>query len=82
MFRIAMNSDFVVIDEIAPMELKSDKFIKAVEDALISGKNMLLVLHLKSNHPIVEKIRKEFDIFTVTPQNRDVIVSRIIEKII
>ena len=77
----AMDSDLVVIDEIAPMEFKSSEFIKAVGDALGSDRNMLVVLHKKSDHPIARKIRYEFEVFTVTPQNREVIVSTIIQKI-
>ena len=79
--RNAMSSELIVIDEIAPMEFKSSGFIGAVEDALGSGRNMLVVLHMKSNHPLAEQIRKEFEIFTVTPENREIIVSTIAEKI-
>ena len=79
--RNAMSSELIVIDEIAPMEFKSPEFISAVEMALNSDKNLLVVLHMKSNHPIAEKIRKEFDVFTVTPQNRGIIVAEIVEKI-
>ena len=73
----AMNSDLIVIDEIAPMEFKSSEFIKTVEEALDSNKNMLVVLHQKSSHPVAERIRKEFTIYTVTPENRERLVSEI-----
>jgi nucleoside-triphosphatase len=73
----AMNSDLIVIDEIAPMEFKSSEFIKAVEEALDSNRNMLVVLHQKSSHPIAERIRKEFTIYTVTLENRERLVSEI-----
>lgn len=79
--RNAMSSDLIVIDEIAPMEFKSPGFIRAVEEALGSGRNMLVVLHKKSNHPLAEQIRKEFEIFIVTPENREIIASTIAEKI-
>jgi nucleoside-triphosphatase len=73
----AMNSDLIVIDEIAPMEFKSSEFIKVVELALDSNRNMLVVLHQKSSHPIAERIRKEFTIYTVTLENRERLVSEI-----
>ncbi len=73
----AMNSELIVIDEIAPMEFKSPEFIHAVEGALGSDRNMLVVLHQKSNHPIAERIRKEFLVYTVTPENRERLVSKI-----
>lgn len=79
--RNAMNSDLIVIDEIAPMEFKSPQFIRTVGEALGSGRNMLVVLHKKSKLPLAEQIRKEFEIFTVTPENREIIVTEIVEKI-
>lgn len=78
----AMRSELIVIDEIAPMEFKSHEFIKAVENTLDSDKNMLVVLHQKSNHPVAERIRREFVIYTITQENRESIVSEIAGKII
>ena len=77
----AMDSDLIVIDEIAPMEFKSPEFIRIVEEAVCSDKNMLVVLHRKSSHPVARKIRKEFEVFTVMPENREIIVSMIVENI-
>lgn len=76
----AMSSELIVIDEIAPMEFKSPEFIKAVEDALNSNKNMLVVLHQKSSHPLADRIRREFDIYTVTKENRESLISEIAER--
>lgn len=78
----AMSTELIVIDEIAPMEFKSPEFIRAVEAALGSDKSMLVVLHQKSNHPVAERIRREFVVYTVTPENRERVVSEIAEKII
>ncbi len=78
----AMNSELIVIDEIAPMEFKSPEFVRAVEEALGSDKNMLVVLHQKSSHPVAERIRMEFEVYTVTLENRERLVSEIVEKII
>ena len=77
----AMNSELIVIDEIAPMEFKSPEFVRAVEAALDSDKNMLVVLHQKSSHPLAERIRKEFEVYTVTKENRESLVSEIVGKI-
>ncbi len=78
----AMSSELIVIDEIAPMEFKSPEFIRAVEEALDSDKNMLVVLHQKSSHPVAERIRRKFAVYTVTLENRASLVSEIAEKII
>ena len=73
----AVGTDLIVIDEIAPMELTSQRFIQAVEEALASDRDMLVVLHQRSAHPLAERIRAEFDLITVTLDNRDVIVGEI-----
>lgn len=77
----ALRCDLVVIDEIAPMEFKSQEFVQIVEKALDSGKDMLVVLHQKSNHPLAQRIREEFEIYTVTEDNRESIVAVIVNKI-
>jgi nucleoside-triphosphatase len=79
--RNAIGTELIVIDEIAPMEFKSQEFIKAVEEALDSDKNMLAVVHQKSSHPVAERIRKEFLIYTVTLENRERMVLEVTEKI-
>ncbi len=73
----AIGTDLIVIDEIAPMELMSQGFIRAVEEALASDTDMLVVLHQRSAHPLAERIRAEFDLITVTRDNRDVIADEI-----
>lgn len=77
----AMSSELIVIDEIAPMEFKSPEFIKAVGEALDSDKSMLVVLHQKSSHPLAERIRREFQVYTVTRENRERLVPEIADKI-
>ncbi len=73
----AVGTDLIVIDEIAPMELTSQRFIRAVDEALASDTDMLVVLHQRSGHPLVERIRAEFDLITVTKANRDKIAAEI-----
>jgi len=76
----AIDADLIVIDEIAPMELTSQRFIRAVEEALASDMDMLVVLHQRSGHPLAERIRAEFDLITVTKDNRDVIAGEIAKR--
>ena len=73
----AVGTDLIVIDEIAPMELTSQQFIRVVEVALASDTDMLVVLHQRSTHPLAERIRAEFDLITVTLDNRGVIADEI-----
>ena len=65
-----VNCDLLVIDEIGPMELKSQYFISAMEHVLDSDLDMLVVLHNSSLHPTARRIREEFRIITVNEQNR------------
>lgn len=78
----AMNSELIVIDEIAPMEFKSQLFIEAVGTALDSDRSMLVVLHQRSSHQLAERIRREFMTYIVTPENRERAVDEIAEKIL
>ncbi len=77
----AQSSELMVIDEIASMEFKSLEFIQAVKEALDSDKNMLVVLHQKSSHSIAERIRREFQVYTVTRENREMLVSEIADRL-
>ncbi len=73
----AVNCDLIVVDEIGPMELSSRRFIAAVERAIASDKNMLVVLQEWSQHPIAKKIRRSFKVVTVTKENRDPLAEEI-----
>ncbi len=78
--RNAMNSDLIVIDEIAPMELYSNEFISAVEAALKSDRSMLVTLHQRSSHALVEKIRSSFEVIVLNEHNRDLLPAKIAER--
>ncbi|WP_456420594.1 NTPase [Thermococcus sp.] len=45
--RALVEADLIVIDEIGPMEYKSDEFVKAVGEVLKSEKPLLAVVHRK-----------------------------------
>lgn len=76
-----LKANLIVVDEIGPMELSSRRFVMAVEKALASDKEMLVVLHEWSNHPIAKKIRKNFKVITVTRENRDALAGEIIQEL-
>ncbi|MHC1579357.1 MAG: NTPase [Candidatus Alkanophagales archaeon] len=73
-------ADVVVIDEIAPMELKSEKFAAAVEEALGSGKHMLVSVHHNLRHGLAMRVKKEFEVLEVTMANREELPEIISEK--
>lgn len=75
------SSDYIFIDEIAPMELHSKHFCSAVEAAMDSKKPVIAVIHKRSGHPFVSKIkaRDDVSIFEVTHENRDFLDEEILE---
>lgn len=79
------DADLIIIDEIGPMELKSRKFIEAVEMLVNKDNNLLFSIHLKSNHPLLQKIRKSFKVFVLDEENRDIIpikISKMFEDVL
>ncbi len=70
----------IVIDEVGPMELKSDNFVRAMERLIESDKNLLVTVHYKSKHPLVERIKREFELYVIDEKNRDDVANEIINK--
>jgi len=71
--RAITNADLVVVDEIGPMELKSEEFVLAIKAALESTKHFLGTLHKRSSHPLVSSIRSNsnYRVIEVTHMNRE-----------
>lgn len=66
------NADYIVIDEVGPMELQGRSFQLAVMRALESSKPVIGILHWKLRHPIIDRIkaRKDVKIYPLTRENR------------
>ena len=66
------NADYIVIDEVGPMELQGRSFQLAVLKALESSKPVIGILHWKMRHPIIDliKTRKDVKIYQLTKENR------------
>lgn len=70
--RALEETELIVIDEVGPMELKSPRFISAVERALASNKHLLVTVHRASNHHLAYRIRHEVDhLIRLTQSNRE-----------
>ena len=77
--RALVECELVVIDEVGPMELRSQRFIRAVERALESEKHLLVTVHRASNHHLAYRIRHETDrFFRLSVSKRDQIAEEII----
>jgi nucleoside-triphosphatase len=77
----ALTCDLIVVDEVGPMELQSDKFAQAVEKIIVSDKPILAVVKLGYNHPLAQTIRRTFKLITVTRENRDLLPAKIVEDL-
>jgi nucleoside-triphosphatase len=78
--RSALGCDLIVIDEVGPMELKSEAFVSAVEVVLESDKPVLAVLHRSSSHQLAQRMRKEFEVLLVDEENRDELPEKIANR--
>lgn len=67
------NAEVVVIDEVGPMELFSNRFISAVEKTIQSNKLVVGIIHWKARHKIADEIRRREDakLFILTLENRE-----------
>ena len=76
------RNDVVVIDEIGPMELFSQKFKEAAQKALESRKLVIAVVHQKAQDKLVTdaKSRSDAEVFKVTTQNRETLHEAVVEK--
>jgi nucleoside-triphosphatase len=75
------TADYIFIDEIAPMELASSSFSQAVWEIMESQKPVIAVIHQRSTHPFILKVKNREDvlIFNLTVQNRDSITEKILQ---
>lgn len=82
--RAINEADVIVVDELGPMELNSDAFITTVQDALVAPKHLLGTIHKRASHPLMIEIKSNptFQIIEVTPDNRDKLPMKIVEKIL
>lgn len=74
----------VVIDEIGPMELFSDKFKQAVKDALASDVLVLGVVHARVKDPLVDEAKQRVDaeVYVVTVSSRESLAEALTQKIL
>jgi nucleoside-triphosphatase len=75
------SAELVVIDEIAPMELRSPAFAPAVEAALESDRALLISTHANASHPVAHRVRRELELHRVRLNNRDRLVGEIAEAL-
>ena len=77
--RAVFNAEFVIIDEIGRIQLKSEYFNKAVSNALKSRKPIIMTIYKKSRSSLLQEIRRRDDIrmLEVTPVNKGILPFKI-----
>ncbi len=78
------KQDVVIIDEVGPMELFSEKFKQATLKALESQKLILAVVHQKAQDKLITEVKGRLDTetFMVTVENRETLNEELAEKAI
>ncbi|AFK22286.1 putative Nucleoside-triphosphatase THEP1 [Pyrococcus sp. ST04] len=77
MSRALREADLIIIDEIGPMEFKSNEFLKALGLVLKSEKPLLATVHRK----LVDRYRPLGEYYWLTPDNRNEIFAEILAEI-
>ncbi len=77
------NCMVVVVDEIGPMELKSIRFTNVIEKLLNLDKPVVVTVHLKSQDPIVARVKAKAggNLIVLDERNRDNVVGLVVDKI-
>jgi nucleoside-triphosphatase len=78
------KADVVVVDEVGPMELYSEKFGQAVEKLLTSNKHAILTVHYRSRDSLVLRVKELAGrrLITLTPENRDRVPDVVVGEIL
>jgi nucleoside-triphosphatase len=78
--RAIEEAELVVIDEVGPMELRSPRFVAAVEKALRADKHLLVTVHRASNHYLAYRIRHEVNhLIRLTQSNREEKIAEVLQ---
>ena len=82
--RALQRADFVIIDEIAPMEVFSGGFNRSVLKALDSSKPVIAVVHQRSSTGFIGEIkaRQDIQLLEVTPKNRANLHEQLVDLVI
>ncbi|AEC52348.1 putative NTPase [Pyrococcus sp. NA2] len=75
--RALRTADLIIIDEIGPMEFKSNEFLKALGLALKSEKPLLATVHRR----LVDRYRPLGTYYWLTPENRNEIFMEVLNEL-
>lgn len=78
------DADYVVVDEIAPMEVVSDAFVEGVRRALDGDQPLLATVHYRSQSGFIGEVKERDDVelFEVTTETRDDLPETLAELVV
>ncbi len=74
------SCDLIVIDEVGPMELKSERFRKLIYRVL-DFDSVILTIHKRSKDHLLIELRKKFHPVEITVENRDSMPHKIADMV-
>jgi len=79
---VAETIAFLIVDEIARMELLSPAFVRVLERVLDSPKRLIGTIQ-RSSHPVIERVRARPDVelWELEPTNRSELRARLLERV-
>lgn len=82
--RALLQADFLVIDEIGPMEVFSSRFQTAVLNAFSSNKPLLATIHQRTTTGFIGELKRRPDVilWEITPENRETVKSELINRLV
>jgi len=78
--RVDLDCDLLIVDEVGPMELKSRRFVDFMKSAIESDR-ILVTVHFRSKHWLVEEIKRKFRVFILEERNRNSIAAEIVGEL-
>lgn len=78
------RADFLIVDEIAPMEVYSDEFVQQVRRALDSDLPLLAAIHYRSTKGFIGEVkgRDDIELFEVTDDTRDDLTETVTDRLL
>ena len=82
--RALKSADFVVVDEIAPMEVHSDEFVRGVRRVLDADVPLVAAIHYRSTEGFIGEVKTRDDVetFEVTEATRDRLPGELVERLL
>jgi nucleoside-triphosphatase len=80
---LGLENDIIVCDEVGPMELKSKEFIYSLKNLLYVEKKVVVVLHQKLQHPLIDEFRNKSSLLiNLDLKNREKVNEILFDKLI